>query len=271
MRRESLASRTTKNFSQMFTKILSHSDKAQVSNNTGSCYGVVSYLMHEDMDLLEEGIRQPFFGSSGLVENPMEIVDQIDHNHQKLMKTDSKFFCLVLAPSDAELTYLGEDFNERSEKLRQFTLDAMEAYAAHFGIGLHSADLQWIAKIHRDRQQNSDKIDTHIHVVVGRKSADGKHKLSPLSNHKKASKGIISHGFDRSAFKQCVEDLFDTKFGYRRTVGETYEYARVLAKGTLEQIRNLPDKDALKQLQQPEPHFSASEKQKLTNSKRMSL
>ncbi len=255
----------------MFVKILAHSDKAKVSNNTGSCYGVVSYLMHEDAGLLEEGLKQPFFGNSGIIENPMEIVDQIDHNRQKLMKTDSKFFCLVFAPSDAELAYLGEDFSTRSEKLRQFTLDAMEAYAAHFGIGLRSADLLWLAKIHRDRQQNSDKIDTHIHVIVGRKSANGKHKLSPLSNHKKASKGVISHGFDRSAFKQRAEDLFDNKFGYRRTVGETYEYSRVLAKGTLEQIRNLPDKNALKSPRQPEPRFSTSEKQKLTNHKRMSL
>ena len=123
----------------------------------------------------------------------------------------------------------------------------------------------------RDRQQNSDKIDTHIHVVVGRKSADGKHKLSPLSNHKKASKGVITHGFDRSAFKQHVEDLFDTKFGYKRTVGETYEYSRVLAKGTIEQIRNLPDKNTLKLPRQPKTRFIASEKQKLTNHKRMSL
>lgn len=255
----------------MYCKILAHSDKAQVSNNTGSCYGAVSYLMHEDAELIGEGMKQPFFNDTGIVENPMEMVNRIDNNRQKLMKKDSKFFCLVLAPSDAELAYLGDDFGSRAEKLQQLALNAMEAYADHFGIGLHSEDLLWLAKIHRDRQKDSDKIDTHIHIVVGRKTADGKHKLSPLSNHKKASKGIISHGFDRSAFKQRIEDLFDLKFGYKRTIDESYMYARTIAKGTMEEIRNLPDINELKVMQQPEPQFKTSEKRNLTINRRMSI
>lgn len=243
----------------MYTKILAHSEKAQVSNNTGSCYGVINYLMHEDATMIEEGMKQPFFNQDGIIENPMVMVNRIDNNRQKLMKSDSKFFCLILAPSDSELAYLGDDFGSRAEKLQVFAKDAMEAYADHFGIGLHSSDLLWLAKIHRDRQESSDKNDTHIHIVVGRKTADGKHKLSPLSNHKKASKGIISHGFNRSEYKQRIEDLFDMKFTYKRTIGETYMYARTLAKGSLEEIRNLPDKDELKEKQQPEPHFKKTE------------
>lgn len=243
----------------MYTKILNHSDKAQVSNNTGSCYGVVTYLMHEDANLIEEGMKQPFFNQFGVIENPLEMVSRIDNNRQKLMKKDSKFFCLILAPSDAELAYLGSDFSSRADKLQVFAKDAMEAYADNFDIGLHSEDLLWIAKIHRDRQPNSDKIDTHIHIVVGRKTADGKHKLSPLSNHKTASKGIISHGFNRSEYKQRIEDLFDMKFAYKRTVGETYQYARTLAKGSIEEIRNLPNKDELKVKLQPEPSFIKTE------------
>ena len=248
----------------MYTKILAHSEKAQVSNNTGSCYGVVSYLAHEDADLLEEGMKQPFFNQFGVIENPLEMVSRIDNNRQKLMKKDSKFFCIILAPSDTELAYLGDNFSSRAEKLQEFAKDAMEGYADHFGIGLHSEDLLWIAKIHRDRQPNSDKIDTHIHIVVGRKTTDGKHKLSPLSNHKKASKGIITHGFDRSAYKQRIEDLFDMKFAYKRTIGESYLYARTLAKGTIEEIKNLPDKDVIKVMQQPEPHFQNSKDKILT-------
>ena len=42
----------------------------------------------------------------------------------------------------------------------------------------------------------------------------------------------VQKGFNRSEFKQTAEHIFDEQFSYQRDLKETYEYNRVLKKGT---------------------------------------
>lgn len=77
----------------------------------------------------------------------------------------------------------------------------------------------------------------HVQVIVSRKDASNGIKLSPLNN----SKGInAEHSqkvgqFDKVAFKQATESLFDQTFGYDREIGETFRYANTLKHGSYEE------------------------------------
>ena len=68
----------------------------------------------------------------------------------------------------------------------------------------------------------------HVHIIVSRYDAQQKFKLSPMSNQK-SGKGKLngkehSKGFNRDAFVASGEQLFDSKFKYRRGVDESYTY-----------------------------------------------
>lgn len=45
--------------------------------------------------------------------------------------------------------------------------------------------------------------------------------------------------FDRMAFKQCGERLFDEQFGFERNLKDTLAYANILKNGTLQQREQL--------------------------------
>lgn len=69
----------------------------------------------------------------------------------------------------------------------------------------------------------------HVHIVVSRhdktmKSPRNKISLSPLSNAKDSSmKNGAKVGFDRNAFFEKAEKIFDEKFSFDRSKAQTYE------------------------------------------------
>jgi hypothetical protein len=95
----------------------------------------------------------------------------------------------------------------------------------------------------------------HIQILVSRKDATNSIKLSPLNNSKGKnelhSKKVGQ--FDRTAFKQNAEMLFDKAFGYEREIKETFKYANTLKHGSYEQKREVKESQE-KQVKQQQQH-----------------
>ncbi|MBR8840735.1 MAG: hypothetical protein DSM106950_43900 [Stigonema ocellatum SAG 48.90 = DSM 106950] len=187
-----------------------------------------------------------------------EVVAEIDPNKRNLGREDAKYYQVILAPSQAELAHISSD----SQKLQAFTRAAMEEYAQNFGKGIESKDLVWFAKIehsrsfdHTDRavqlgeqQKGVTKTgdQTHIHVIVSRTEnlrayAEGKknglherknpYHLSPLTNHKATTRGVVLGGFGRNSFSQRAEQTFDQAFTYERSLTESFRFLHCMKYG----------------------------------------
>lgn len=168
------------------------SKSGAVYDNKGSAARLVNYMEHE---ALEQGESGQYFSSERDGVSKEEVVDRIDSNVKGLKKEDSKFYSLILSPSAAELAHIGSD----AEKLKEYTRQAMENYAANFnlpsGKKLESKDLVWYAVIHREREYSGTDIQvkegkaksgqlkegdqTHIHIIVSRRDAEQKVSLTP--------------------------------------------------------------------------------------------
>lgn len=64
----------------------------------------------------------------------------------------------------------------------------------------------------------------HCHLIVSRKDQANKKKLSPLTNHKNTTNGVIKGGFERVNLFRRVELGFDKLFGYNRELTESFDY-----------------------------------------------
>ena len=89
----------------------------------------------------------------------------------------------------------------------------------------------------------------HCHLIVSRKDQSYKVKISPLTNHRKTKKGVITGGFDRTALFENVEKGFDKLFGYNRQLPETFKYCNNMKNGTIAEQLQMQERElnALKQ------------------------
>ena len=78
----------------------------------------------------------------------------------------------------------------------------------------------------KERGERKEGAQMHIQVIVSRKDATNKIKLSPMNNSKgKNEKHSRRLGqFNRVAFKQCGEALFDNQFSFQRQLNETMAF-----------------------------------------------
>jgi aminopeptidase N len=253
----------------MMTKI--PSGGAGLSNRSGSCGGLVAYLEKEQLG--------HWFGREAEQVPGYQVTNELDANKRNLGLADDKYYQIVLAPSKSELAHIGSD----PEALKAFTRSAMEAYAQNFGKGIESRDLVWYAKIEHSRSYDyTDRAvqlgeqakgglklgdQTHIHVIVSRTEnlktyrqdlADGLHDrknpyhLSPLTNHKGTTKGVVLGGFERNGFSQRVEQRFDQSFGYERGLTESFRYLHGMKYGDEGLKAELSQAAALERSQQRE-------------------
>ncbi len=223
-----------------------------LADNKGSCGKLVNYLEKEDE---KKGLNKEFFFNQTDDCIPsFKVIDAIDNNKKGLMKTDAKFYSGSLNFSQKELAFL----NNNVDKIKAYTIEVMKEYARNFDKGLSIDDINWFAKIEYNRYfHGSDKevlqgkvkqgeekpgLTTHIHFIIGRKSVDGKKKLSPASNHRNTKKGPVTGGFDRDRFKNNCENLFDNQFLYNRSVQESYYSLKIRKNGTLEEKQEFSDK-----------------------------
>ncbi|QKG59110.1 hypothetical protein GKZ68_20730 (plasmid) [Hymenobacter sp. BRD128] len=188
-----------------------------VYQNTGSAARTLNYLVQESKGQDKEA---SFFGAATDALTADQVRVSIDTNVKGLKETDVKFYSLVLSPSEAELARIGND----EGKLKDFTRQAMEQYAANFklkdGRELASKDLVWAATIHHSRSYRGDDpqvqagekkegekkegYQTHVHILVSARDAQQKLTLNPQGQKRR---------FNMQDWQGQVQETFDKSFG----------------------------------------------------------
>lgn len=253
----------------MFAKV--HPAEDVKSGNTGSCHDLVRYLEKET------GEGQRFFSHTEQDISPERVIMDIDGNKKALGANDAKFFMLSLNPSQSEQMHLigrkVDDFKELApqekkevfQKLEAFTRSAMDEYALNFGRDniRGGQDLMYYARVETERSYHPEDeevkqgiarigepkpgLNLHVHVIVSRKSLDGKVKLSPGAKSagntwELEGRGTVKRGFSHEGWKVRVQECFNRKFDYQAKEGETYVRPQVSAeigKITNPELKNL--------------------------------
>lgn len=237
---------------------------SKTADNKGSSGQLVNYLEKENrLNPAQE--PEKWFNHLGRFYDPYEVRTAIDGNIAKLGKDDAKFFLINISPSQKELKHLNEIYGEQQMPLRlkEYAVKIMDEYARNFNrAGVNSSsDLVWFAKVenHRYYTHNDREVkdglkkrgelkqgdQRHIQVIVSRKDLTNKIKLSPMNSSRG---GNVEHSkkmgqFDRLAFKQCGETLFDRQFSFDRELRDTLAYSNIKSNGTLEQRKQLDTLD----------------------------
>ena len=231
----------------MFAKV--HPAEDVKSGNTGSCHDLVRYLEKET------GEGQRFFSHTEQDISPERVIMDIDGNKKALGANDAKFFMLSLNPSQSEQMHLigrkVDDFKELTpqekkevfQKLEAFTRSAMDEYALNFGRDniRGGQDLMYYARVETERSYHPEDeevkqgiarigepkpgLNLHVHVIVSRKSLDGKVKLSPGAKSagntwELEGRGTVKRGFSHEGWKVRVQECFNRKFDYQAKEGK---------------------------------------------------
>ena len=211
-----------------------------VTDNKGSCRKLAEYINHEDDKRKAEGLSPlPYTDPNGNEISTEEVIQMIDENAKGLSKNDSKFFHIVVAPSKEEIQKMGKNEQEIYIQALDLINPISRAYAQNFhreGI-IDEDDLVIFWKPHFTRG-SEESFQFHLHAIVSRKSkgVNGKKlKLSPLTTHRKDVEGPIKGGFDRKAFIEAGEKIFDELFSHEREVAKSFEYQNTLAHGTVDE------------------------------------
>lgn len=230
-------------------------DSATASNK-GSSRGLVQYLEKENR--VDDQLKiEHWFNHTGNRIEPYEVRNAIDGNIAKLCKTDAKFFLVNISPSQKELKFLKEEYGKKEMKiqLKKYAEKVMDEYAKNFKReGISSAkDLMWFGKIEnhryygyrdkevlsgeRQRGQRKEGNQMHVQIIVSRKDATNKVKLSPMNNSRGKNEAHSKKlgQFNRVAFKQSGEIIFDRLFGFDRGLKETFAHANVHKNGSTSQ------------------------------------
>lgn len=215
------------------------------ADNRGSCAAFVNYLTKEDYK--ENSLAKEFFFNHKCMDIlDHEVVDTIDRNRKGLGKNDAKFYTGSINFSEDELLFIGND----AGKIKEYTIKVMEQYAQIFNKGITIDNVNWFGKMEYYRyfkgdddevikgsaKQGQEKLglQSHVHILIGHKTVDGKMKISPKTNHKNTQKGPIQGGFNRDLFKEESEKIFDELFGYLRPLDESYQFYKVKKNGTID-------------------------------------
>jgi len=230
------------------------SDSKEAANK-GSSGALVHYLEKENR-LNKKSEPGYWFNGQQIKVDPYQVMKTIDGNIAKLGKADAKFFLINISPSQKEIAFLKEQYGEQGAKdqLKGFAVRVMDAYAQNFkreGINSHE-DVVWFAKLenyryymHKDpevkqgikkRGDRKEGEQMHVQVIVSRKDRSNSIKLSPMntSRGKNEEHSKKMGQFDRMAFKQSGESLFDELFEFDRGLMETMAYANTQKNGSLE-------------------------------------
>ncbi len=218
------------------------------SKNSGSANGFLEYMGKED---LIKGMDKEFWFNERQDFIPdYKVLENIDYDQKGIAKGDYRYYTGSLNFSESELKFLNKD----EKQLKKYSRAVFEIYAENFNKGLSSSDVRWFAKLESDRYykgtddevkkgkvKSGDKkpgINTHLHFIVGRKTADNKRKISPITKHIQTNDGAVKGGFSRDMFKHKIEQEFDHMFTYNRPIEESYRYLNNMSKNDSRSVRN---------------------------------
>lgn len=263
---------TTNEDNNMHIKIQKGSPSG-VTNNKGSCKQLAEYIDHEDAEREAKGLSPlPYTDPNGNEISTEEVIRMIDENAKGLAKGDSKFFHLVVAPSEEEIQKMGDDDQERYLNAQYLIKLISRAYAKGFNRDAidDENDLVIYWKPHFTRGENG-YLQFHLHAIVSRMSAgvEGKKKkkISPLTTHKEDVDGPIKGGFDRNAFFETGEKIFDELFSYERKIAKSFEYQNTLAHGNVEEKAVQADRLAIETIDQMKEAIAAANAAKKSKTK----
>ena len=233
-------------------------------NNAGSSRKLASYMEHEDLERMQQGIyTDGFFNLTDDNIYKSKVIKDIDSNIGQLLKTDAKFFAIHVSPSEKELRAMGNTEQEKAEAMKRYIREVfIPEYAKNFNKGLSEADIKFYGKIHFDRSRSDNELNMHCHLIVSRKDPSNKKKLSPLTNHKNTKKGTVTGGFDRVNLFQRAEQGFDKLFGYDRQLSESFEYANIMKNGNIEDKLKMQERE----LKEPKQYFTGENKKEVQQS-----
>ena len=207
-------------------------------NNTGSCKGYVKYLQHESEDKRKAGILGediPFFDAYGNVADEMSVIESIDRNKKQLHLKDTKYYSNIISFSDEEVALMGDTREQRLEATHALVAKMMDAYARNFNHeGVKSReDILFYYTIHEYRGNAQEmRPGLHVHMVISRKDMSNTYKLSPMTNHRQGSSGVIKHGFHRNDYYRECERIFDEHFKRSRSVEQSFDYCNAMRHGS---------------------------------------
>ncbi|MBE9597856.1 DUF5712 family protein [Pedobacter sp. MC2016-24] len=231
---------------------------SETGGNKGSSGALVNYLEKENHMQVDKGKglgQENWFNGTGNEISRQEVRVKIDHNIAKLGRNDAKFFLINISPSQKELEYLYQHFGKEGakEKLKEYAVKVMDEYAKNFkrpGINSHK-DLLWYGKHenyryykHTDKEvkdgtrqkgERKEGRQDHIQIIVSRKDITNTVKLSPQNKSKGKNREHSAKlgEFNRTAFKQSGESLFDDFFDFDRGLKDTLAYANTMKNGTV--------------------------------------
>ena len=215
---------------------IQNSGKNGVTNTKGTSRNLAEYLEHEDKERREKGLTVfPFVKADGTPVSKEEVIDKLDRNNKRLSKKDDKYYHIVAAFSKNEILALGNTDEEVFDKALIIIRCLSDAYAGNFHKkGIEDGDdLVIFWKPHFSRGDNNE-LQFHLHGIVSRRGKGNGPKLSPLTAHRNTTSGPVLGGFDRKAFADKGEKLFDKLLDYHRKVDETFEYNNAMKHGTAE-------------------------------------
>lgn len=233
-------------------------------NNAGSSRQLASYMEHEDLERMQQGIyTDGFFNLTDENIYKSKVIKDIDSNIGQLLKTDAKFFAIHVSPSESELRAMGNTEQEKAEAMKRYIREVfIPEYAKNFNKGLSEADIKFYGKIHFDRSRSDNELNMHCHLIVSRKDQSNKKKLSPLTNHKNTKKGTVTGGFDRVNLFQRAEQGFDKLFDYNRQLSESFEYANTMKNGSIDEKLKMQERE----LKEPKQYFTGENKKEVHQS-----
>lgn len=233
---------------------------SETGNNKGSSAQLVNYLEKENRNALKENkSSELWFNDISREISPQEVRVKIDNNIAKLGRNDAKFFLVNISPSQKEIAFIKEWFGEQEaeDKLKEYAVAVMDAYAQNFKRpGIESSkNLLWYAKLERKRYYSHNDPEVkegiakvgepkegeqmHLQVIVSRKDKTNKIKLSPMNNSRGSNKEHSAKigQFNRVAFKNSGEQIFDKMFGFDRLLKESVNYALTMKNGSADEKR----------------------------------
>lgn len=204
-------------------------------NNAGSSRQLANYLEHEDLERIEKGIyTEGFFNLTDNNIYKSKVIKDIDTNIGQLLKTDAKFYAIHVSPSEKELRAMGNTEQEQAKAMKRYICEVfIPEYAKNFNKDLSALDIKFYGKIHFDRSCSDNELNMHCHLIVSRKDQSNKKKLSPLTNHKNTTNGVIKGGFERVNLFQQIEQGFDKLFNYNRQPTELFNYRNTMKNGSI--------------------------------------
>ena len=236
--------------------------------SSGSSSAFVNYLGKEDEIHIEQGEQSEQWFSGGRDEcRPAEVRSSIDSDHQGIGRNEGKFATGSINPTEQEWKALGKTETERLENFKSWIQkDFNQEFAGNFKkldkagkeVTIGPENVKMYYKVEHDRYYNGrdqevktglklqgeakEGLNVHCHFIVGRKTADGRNRISPTTNNRKE--------FDRDRLTLRTEQSFDQKTGYERPLKESYQYMNTMKNGTGLQKSEMLQKAVTEELRQ---------------------